>query len=182
MVNFEIRGTPENVSKEEIRSILQATSCVLEFHKMKPKMPFKNNTIIVKIIHDEKKMPICRKSKHNPKPHAIGTANNHQPIIELGGWIKFSSCFTTCIHELIHIYNNWDDSKCEKLTSTLTAKLKPTITQIYNILIDGVYQRAGYIAHTKISYKPKGEDFYDKSEWNIVEVTDKGKKYRKMCG
>ena len=67
----------------------------------------------------------------------------------------------------------------EKCTSTLTGKLKGDVTAIYNVLIEGVYKRAGYIAHRLIGYKTQDGDYYDKSQWDVKGVSVHGKKYRK---
>jgi len=57
--------------------------------------------------------------------------------------------------------------------------LKPSIAKVYEILIGNVYQRAGFIAHTKIAYKPCGEDFYDERQYIDVELSNYGEKYRR---
>lgn len=172
MVSFIIKGNPKYVSKEELRCILQAQATVMEFHKLIPKCDVKNNAILVK-IGDEKRLGTTKMGNQ-------ATGKAYSWGIMLGDWLKFKSMFTVGCHEVIHEYTDFEPGTEEKLTSTLNAKLNPSVAEIYNSLIGGVYQRAAFIAHTKISYKPQGKDFYDDSEWDIVEVNEAGKKYRKI--
>ena len=173
MVNFVIRGTLEKVSKEELRCMLQAQATVLEFHKKKPQITF-DNEVHVLVTKSKTTLGKTKKGKQ-----AIGRCE-HTRIV-LASWLDFKQMFTTSCHEVIHYFNpDFPRHQTEKLTTTLNSKLNPTVAMIYNILIEGIYERAGYIAHTKISYKPNGEDFYDSSEWNIAENIIEGKKYRKF--
>ncbi len=165
MVNFKIIGKAEKVSKEEIRCMVHAQATIMEFHNKKPIHPIKENTIMVKLV-DGFEGNVVGKSKREG--------------IEIKKNLPFKKMFTVSCHEVIHQYNNFPDGEREKLTTTLNARLNPTVAEIYNILIDGVYKRAGYFAHTKISYKPKGKDYYDQSEWDIVEVSKNGRKYRRF--
>jgi hypothetical protein len=80
---------------------------------------------------------------------------------------------------MIHIFIDFKDSECEKLTSTLTGKIKKDVVRIANILVKNTYQRAAFIAHTKIAYKPKGKDHYDNSQYHQRHQISHGKKYRK---
>lgn len=90
------------------------------------------------------------------------------------------SCFaTTAVHEMIHIYMPFAKTENEKLTSTLTARLKPDIIKMANILVENTYKRAAYIAHTKIAYKPKGKDHYDDEQYHKRHDPSKGSKYRR---
>ena len=72
----------------------------------------------------------------------------------------------------------------EKCTSTLNSKLKKDISTIYKVLVENVYQRSAYIAHTKIAYVAKGKDHYDSHEHKHVptDVSECGEKYRKAEG
>jgi len=168
MVRIDIKGKHNKLSKEEIRAMFQAAICILEFHKMRPKMNCPELQITIKILSEKGKM----------LKEAGGKASRKNPVVYIRRNSTFQWTFGIAIHETIHIYNDFPANMEEKLTSTLTAKLKPTIAKIYNILIDGVYERAAYIAHTKISYKPEGEDFYDKAENKAVELSHVGEKYR----
>jgi len=155
--------------------MFHATASILELHKKKPKMPMgKDNEILVKVTKNKK---LLGKTKNGKQ--AVGKASRKYPIIHIASWQDFNGTFTTAIHETIHIFNDFPPDKVEKLTSTLTAKLKLSITNLYNNMIECFYQRAAFFAHTKISYEPKGKDFYDPSQWIPIECSDYGRKYRK---
>jgi hypothetical protein len=167
MVSFIIKGKHDFISREEIRAMLQATSCIIEYHRIKPISD--KPTVTVTITNDRNAF----------KDDYIGYAWDNDGKILLASWRNFQETFTICIHEVIHLYFDFK-IYTEKLTSTLTCKLKPSIAKVYDVLIDNVYQRAGFIAHTKIAYLPKGrKDFYDDSQYKKVDVNNKGKQYRK---
>jgi hypothetical protein len=173
MVNFEIHGTPDNVSKEELRCMLQAMATIQEYHNKKPKF-IKDNKIRV-IVTNNKKM--LGKTKYGGQ--AAGSCCSNKILI--GGWFDFNQTFTIACHEVIHYFNpDFPKELVEWLTSTLNNRLKPSVANIYNGLIEGVYERAGYFAHTKIAYKQKNNDAYNHTEWNVVECSEAGKKYRKI--
>lgn len=185
-MNFIVKGKHDKISKEEIRAMFQATSCILEFHKQIPiayqkyknsmmDMPehLKDNSVLVKIISDREYF-----GKTKTGSNSIGHAFSYKGFIEMASWKSFNSTFTLCIHEVIHLYFDFPDEMCEKLTSTLTAKLKSAIAKVYEVLVDGVYQRAAFIAHTKIAYKPKGDDYYDNGQYRQLDIKTV-KKYRR---
>ena len=175
MASFKIVGTPVKISKEELRAMLSAISIVLEFH---------NKTLIddlgtIKVkLKSRDKFGKAHKSKNKSK--AWGTAWWKRREIHLIEDADFDQMMTLAIHEVIHLYIRLDDSHIEKGTDLLTNRLKPTVARIYEALIDNVYQRAGYIAHLKISYFPEGsKDEYDKSSWDKAEVDNEmGRKLR----
>lgn len=174
-VNFKVFGQHESISKEELRCMFHATAAIMELHNKKPKMPLgDNNQIFVLVTNDKRKLGKTKDGKQ-----AVGKAFTKEPRIHIASWLNFNDTFTTAIHETIHIFNKFPKGKIEKLTSTLTAKLKPSITNLYNAMIEGIYQRAAYFAHTQITYGPLGKDFYDSAQWITTECSDKGKKYRK---
>lgn len=173
MVNFIINGKPEKISKEELRCILQAQATILEFHNKKPQFALDNNVYVL-VTKSKKTLGKTKNGKQ-----AIGRSCRTR--ILLASWLDFGTMFTAACHEVIHYFNpDFPNHQTEKLTTTLNAKLNPSTAQIYNVLIEGIYRRAAFIAHTKLSYKPGGKDFYDQSEWSIVEVVNDGKKYRKF--
>ena len=186
-MNFIVKGKHDKISKEEIRAMFQATSCILEFHKQVPiaYRRYRNgdnglpeylkydNSILVKIISDK---DYFGKTKTGSK--SIGHVFRYKGFIEIASWKSFNTTFAMCIHEVIHLYFDFPNDMCEKLTSTLTAKLKPTIAKVYEVLIDGVYQRAAFIAHTKIAYRPKGDDYYDNDQYKELDIKTV-KKYRR---
>lgn len=174
---FEIKGKCTNVSKEAFRAMLHATAVVLEYHNKTP--PW--HTIKVELVQKKqakKKLGRCRKVDSA----AAGWANRFEGKIAIANWKQFDELFTIVIHELIHIYFPWGDNECEALTCTLTNRLKPTIAEVYETLVDDVYSRAAFLAHTKMSYKPKGEDGYRDEQWNDPEVSDVYKKKYKRQG
>lgn len=175
MANVKVKGKMDNISKEELRAMVGATSTVLEYHNKKL---FLGNTITVKVVPIEK-MPIAHKSKNKSK--AWGTAQRKKCLIKIVPFIDFQQAFTIIIHEVIHLYIKIADDHIEKATDLLTNRLKETIFNIYENLIKGVYQRAGYLAHVNISYKTEsGVDAYDKSSWKKIDIDNiHGEKLRK---
>ena len=167
---FIIKGRPTKISMEEFRAMLYAASCVLEFHN---KTTYENKYPIYVEIVDS----IPGKTKTGGK--IAGQADRKNRKIKLVGHYDLDDMFTHVIHEMIHIYIPMPEKYVEKSTSTLTNRLKPTISEIYDSLIEGIYERAAYIAHTKISYKPEGADYYDPEQYEPVEISDIGKKYRR---
>lgn len=166
-MQFDIRGNLDGISKEELRAIFHACDVVLQYHNVRPS----KSIIVVKIT---------KKDLGYTKTHvkAIGRAHIDECIIEIAKQKhEFSELVTIGLHEMIHIYFDFPNYE-EKLTSTLTAKLKPDVVRMANILVENTYQRAGYIAHTKISYKPKGKDFYDDKQYHKDHEQSKGAKYR----
>ena len=56
----------------------------------------------------------------------------------------------------------------------MTARLKPDVNTIAQLLADGTYKRAGYLAHTKLSYVVD-KDYYDEDEDLPIGVKDRYK-------
>jgi len=166
---------PKNLSKEEVRSVFHATETVLRYHNLEPA----NETITVHFT--TKDLGYCRKAK---KKKAVGDAQYKTSYVNLQTpWLEkkalpYNSFVTVAIHEMIHVFMDFDDCECEKLTSTLTKKLKPDIVRLANILVENTYKRAAYIAHTKIAYKPMSNDHYDDSQYKNNHEGTRGKKYR----
>ena len=167
-MKFNIKGKIDGISKEEIRAILHACDVVLQYHNLHPQV----DTIRV-ILTDEDLGYTKTGSK------AVGQAFWKIGLIKISNKEKdFSNVVTISIHEMIHLYLRFPNDYKEKLTSTLTGKLKPDVVRIINILVENTYQRAAYIAHTKISYIPEGTDFYDKDQYHKNHEESKGKKFR----
>jgi Zn-dependent peptidase ImmA (M78 family) len=166
MTTTQITGKPTKLSTEEVRTIIHATKSVLEFHNLTPA----RKTVHVYIV------PLNHKELGNN----MGATFYPKSQIWLNNNLKFDEMLTTVIHEMIHTYHPRCglDDEAEHQTSTLTARLKPTIAKLYGILSDGIYQRAGYIAHVKMSYKPKECDTYNTNEDIPIKVKNKAKKYR----
>lgn len=167
------KGNIDGISKEEIRAVFYATDSILRYHNVTP------YTTPITVRFTDKDMG---KTKTGSK--AIGRCFVKKGLIEInrkshGKFLSYSKFMTIAIHEMIHIYFRFPDGEKEKLTSTLTAKLKNDVSKLANILVENTYQRAGYIAHTKIAYKPKGDDFYDRKQYHKNHAESKGKKYRR---
>ena len=72
---------------------------------------------------------------------------------------------TVILHEILHLYCEWEGGQ-EWATSTLTARLKRDVYEIYLTLKKNVYKRAAWIAHGQLSYKrSKCEDTYNDVQW-----------------
>jgi len=166
---FIIKGKIIGISKEEIRAICNAIDVVFQYHNV--------HTVELPItIHFLKKD--LGKTKTGSKAVARCSRANH--LIKINQDKDFSDLSTILLHEFIHYYFDIPDDYEEKVTSTLTAKLKPDVIRIANILVENTYQRAGYIAHMKIAYIPKGEDYYDDNQYHENHDDSKGKKYRRI--
>jgi len=168
-MKFKIKGKMKYLSKEQVRSILHACDTILTFHN---KHPHKNE-IIVEIVKDG----TLGKTKVGGK--CVGKAIWKKGMIKIVDNFLLDNTITILLHEMIHLYYRVDNSCIEKITSTMTAKLKPDVTALYNILVEGVYKRAGYFAHCKMSYLPEGKDYYDKEQY---KKTNPSRKHYKIKG
>lgn len=159
MIN--LRGKADNVAREQVRAFLYASLMVLSFHNLTPTLPL----IVV----------IKKKLKGQPD-NILGTCLGS--YIELRANMTPEEMLMTCIHEVIHACYLFPDETLEKCTSTLCAKIKEDVWSLSQILVDGTYKRAAYIAHTKIRYrvKPGQSDYYDKDQYKPVGVTTRYKK------
>jgi hypothetical protein len=168
MTTFHITGKPTKVSKEEVRTILHATKTVLEFHNLTPANP----TVRVYLVPPDHKELI---NKYN------GVTFYPESKIWLNNTMDFDTMMSVTIHECIHAFHSLCglEEHTEHQTSTLNTKLKPTIALIYETLADGIYKRAGYIAHVKMAYKPGRKDHYNDAENAPEDVHNGAKKYRR---
>ena len=162
---FNIKGSIEGISKEEIRAVFHACDVILQYHNVRPLC----DIITVKLTSEDLGLTVA------------GNANIKECIIKIINKKRtFSSFVTVALHEMNHLYFRFPDGIEEKLTSTLTGKLKPDVIRIANILVENTYKRAAFIAHTKISYKPKGDDFYDQNQYHKNHEESTGRKYRSV--
>lgn len=167
---FNIKGSIEGISKEEIRAIFHACDVILQYHNMNSKLS------TIRIILTDEDMGYTKTGLK-----VVGGAYIKTGIIKVSNKEKeFSNVVTISLHEMIHLYFEFPDGTKEKLTSTLTGKLKPDVVRIANILVENTYKRAAFIAHTKISYPPKGNDFYDQTQYHKNHEESTGRKYRSI--
>ena len=170
---IKVKGTMDKISKEELRAILHASACILEYHNLN--LNFNVNTITVHCVTRE------WLNQSSVKKNVRGKARWQERKIWISKDLDLQGVITTGLHEMIHIYLNFEYGTTEKCTSTLTARLKDDVARIYPILVENTYKRASYIAHTKISYPPNLEiekDYYDRDQnkrTNVKEI----KKYRR---
>ena len=163
-MKIRITGKPWKVSKEEVRSIIEATHTVLRYHKNIPL----EDVSWVQFVNKFSKKESDRSGDY------------------LGGKIRvlsrlnYSNMVTVLIHEILHAYFDFPEGS-EKVTSTLTARLKPDVIEIANVLVKNIYKRAGYFAHTKISYAPSCDalDHYDADQWHRNHQDSEGGKFRR---
>ena len=167
-MKFIIKGRPLNVSMQEFRAICHATVSILEFHNIHPP----KQEILVRFT--SKDLGMTEKGGK-----CIGRANYEEFSMTLKNDLIYSTLLSATIHEIIHLYFHFNHSVTEKLTSTLTGKLRMDISQIGNILVQNIQRRAGYLAHLKISYLPKGEDGYDNIQYKAPYHLSKGVKFRR---
>lgn len=168
-MQFKISGKmPECMAKDELRSLLHATSCLLEFHNM-----FTEHTLIKVIFIDDYK---TLGKNEITGGDCWGRASPHDGWIKLYRNIRNDQLVTLVIHEMLHIYSKgeWTGSR-EHITDMLTARFKPDIIGLQAELIANSVPRRAYKAHALISYKlPLGEDDrYNDESWEDKLETDK---------
>jgi len=167
---IKVKGTMDKISKEELRAILHASACILEYHNLNLNFNVNNITVYCK--------PRLYLNKAEKKKNIVGRARWQERKIWISKDLDLQGVITTGLHEMIHIYLRFEEASVEKCTSTLTARLKDDVARIYPILVENTYKRASYIAHTKISYKAKGKDHYDRDQHKRTKVKEI-KKYRR---
>lgn len=153
-MNIQWKGRPDACSFEFVRACLGATICILRFHNMKG--PDDLLVQFVPVVDGDRTLAGISRGRH----------------IELARGLATELMATTIIHELIHEFANFGEGTDEKCTSTLTARLKPEIVKIAQVLVDGTYKRAAYLAHTKMTYRAAGDDHYDEAQWVEAGATD----------
>lgn len=158
MIVFRGSQRPEYVRIEQVRAFLYATLMLLGYHNRYALLPL-FVTFKKRIVNDGK---LCD-----------GTCQGSK--IELRTGQDIEAMLTTCIHEVIHACIEFPDGTVEKNTSTLCARIKPDVARLAQVLVENTYQRAAYIAHTKIHYPAKNGDHYDDAQNDPIGVTE----YRK---
>lgn len=156
---MKLKGKPLKVSREQVRAFLHASLTVLGYHNLTPRWPLKVS--IVKRIN-----VICIDGNSAVGLHCQG-------VIKLLSSLDAEVMLMTCLHECIHACASFPDGTEEKCVSTLTARLKPDVSRIAAVLLEGTYKRAAFIAHTKISYQATDGDFYDEAQHTPVGVKTK---------
>ena len=156
------KKTNIKLAMEEIRSMFHAVVAVLEYHNLK----FTTSEIEVSIVES-----IGVNSEGSKIAGQADQLNNNIELVIQDDW---QDTLTIVLHEMLHLAGY----QKEKVTSTLTAKLKTDVAKIAKILLENTYQRAAFKAHAKISYRPQGADHYDDSQFNEVDVNWE-EKYRK---
>jgi hypothetical protein len=163
-VIFNIKGRAGHVSRQELRALLHATCTILSYHNIKLLTPA--DTICVRLVAMF-------------EDNSAGKAFLERNEICLLAGLPYSQMATVVIHELIHLHVSYEASE-EKLTSTLTGKIKDDAIRLANVLAENTQKRAAYFAHTKISYKPAdGSDFYDQEQYHINHADSTAAKYRR---
>ena len=170
---MKIKGRSTTVSKSFIRAWLHAAATVLSFH---------GNHVDMETLLVEIKDLSDRVNKVTGKGVG-GTANWSKNKIELMEEpISPDHMATIILHEMIHIAckdfggDARQENSLEKCTSTLTAKLKPTVQALAQVLHNRQMQNAAYIAHTKrgMAYRNRRKkDYYDKAQWTKTGAKDK---------
>jgi|GEM_PF-2817131 len=159
-MRFKIRGTAMDCSREYIRAWLHASACVLAYHG--------------KILPGEIKVRIAYMPGGDH-----GEWDAPKRTIWLHRRLDAEDMATTILHEVIHATcGSFGADTDEKCTSTLTARLRPDVKVLAQTLVDGTYKRAGYLAHTKLSYITD-EDHYDSAEDDPIGVKDRYGKRKK---
>jgi len=155
-MQITLKGKATQVSREQVRAFLHAAVAVLSYHNRPPLWP-----LVVRI----KKQVIWKGRKWNGL-HCEGR-------IELKADLSPEDMLTVCIHEVIHACIRFPKGTVEKNTSTLTARIKSDVARLAEILLENTYQRAAFLAHTKLAYRAKGGDHYDNDQYDSVGVSTK---------
>ncbi len=154
MTIFQLTGKPTRCSREYVRAWLHASACVLAFH----------NKHLPPIVHVD--------FTDDLRDQVVGTWSASQSRICLKTDLRPEAMATTVLHEVIHgACGDFGDHTDEKCCSTLTARLKPHVNSLAQPLVDGVYKRAAYIAHTKLAYVTD-DDYYDQDQHHRVGAKD----------
>lgn len=166
MTRFVLRGQARHVSREQMRSFIQASLSVLAYHGL---MPAPDLVVSVR-------RRITVRCMDGTK-----AAGYYQPpcLIVLGRWLAPEDMLSAVLHEVVHACVQFPRHTLEKCTSTLTARLKADVARVAEVLLDGTYRRAAAIAHTKGAYRAAGPDHYDPDQDNPVGVTTKYHRRRK---
>ena len=194
------------ISKEYIRSWVQASLTVLGFHNKHILNPTAYKDWIQDYNANKAKDRSCGVFNLNDpraqekafsvvllneaqwlewhKDGVIGISYSKHSVIHIRkDWIvkakhPAQKMATVILHEVIHQCCTFDANSNERCTSTLTAKLKPTVNAIARALCDNAYKNAAYLAHTQISYTTEAqggtEDEYNHEQFNHLEgIKDK---------
>lgn len=152
-MKFNIKGKAVKCSREYVRAWLHASACVLAYHN--------------KLLPDPIEVQLVEGFDH------FGQWVESKKRIILRAEMSPEEMATTILHEVIHAAcGHFGDNTDEKCCSTLTARLKPEVHALAKPLCDGTYKRAGFIAHTKLSYRTD-EDHYDTDEDRPIGVKDR---------
>ena len=177
-MRIEIEGKHNTLSRQEIRALFHASMTVLEYHNQFPARSV--DILFVKILPKS----FGKNDITGGKNAGTARTDTDAAFIKMKGNGDFSSAATLILHEVIHIWTDFEHHNHEKLTSTLTARLKADVVRLANILVENTQQRAAYIAHTKLSYRTADEadDRYDPEQYHEEHEDSRGKKYRRDEG
>jgi len=153
---FTLKGKPLHVSREFVRAWIHATLSVLGYHN---KLAPQGLTLV--LVWD-------------PPGDWMGQWSELNGRVDLRADLGIEDMATTILHELIHACcGPFGGDTEEKCTSTLTARLKPTVAAVADALLLNTYKNAAYFAHTRLSYRATSGDHYDTDEDQPIGVKDR---------
>ena len=164
---FTLSGKPSKVSREFVRAWLHASRTILEYHKRPLGGPIR-----VRLVSKSRMSKVQVGDQAGEK--AAGTWSVSKRTMKLRRGQGRESMATVILHEMVHACCGDFGESNEHCTSTLTAKLKPAVAALAQVLLDGTYQRAAFLAHTKLSYQVD-EDRYNDDQFDRVGLDDKYK-------
>ena len=167
-MRFTIKGKHQSLSREFIRSWCHGSAVVLGYHNNQD-WGDSLNVSIVPATHpallsdtgEEQYWGRCSPPRNGVFIIDSEDADNTATVI---------------LHELIHaLCGNFEEGSNERVCSTLTARLKPTVAVVALVLLENTYKNAAYLAHAKIAYKSKNgqPDGYNPDQWTRVGTIDK---------
>lgn len=181
-MQLTITGTHQTVSKPAIRAWFQASATVLAYHNM----PVQEVSVRI--------LPMDHPDLNSAERIAKGKRRSGwcnwgaSPIkIVINDEYSLDNLGSVILHEMIHagcttFGSEREHVSLEKCTSTLTARLKPTVSALAQTLLDNTFRNAGYIAHTRkgMAYRTpednRESDFYDRDQWVKTNPEDPYKK------
>ena len=166
-----VTGKADHCSKQFIRAWVWASIATLSFHGFQLDEP-----ITVKILDaSHKEWTTNNPFTGEPGWQAAGFWVPGKRQILLRADQSREGMATIILHEVIHcLCGSFESGSDERVCSTLTARLKPTVSAMAQPLIDNAEQNAAFVAHRLIGYRSKEDqgDGYNDEQWVRTRTID----------
>ena len=168
---------PDHTTREETRAVVCAAAMLLQYHNREliaDELAADTGLVRLSQIHVSVVSRIGpRQSQSDPALKVKKPAGDARPYLAKIRILreqvgrdddeKKASFATVLIHEVLHLFADWE--RDEWTTSTLTANLKADVMGLAIILAANTYRRAAWLAHGKISYAKGGKDAYNDAQF-----------------